>query len=160
MSNWFRRDMVARAEIVARFAHRGQIDKQGADYAEHCRAVAYLTANATDLRWNYRPDAIAAAWLHDTGEDTPLGRGDLIDYGFSVHTVGAVTILTEHYDEPHDDLVRRARDAEGIEGVIARVVRRADILHNGSPDRGSYMTPEKLVDRRDHALAILAGFIQ
>lgn len=157
--SFFRRDMVARAEIVSRFAHRGQIDKQGVDYAEHCRAVAQITAYAIDPLWQYRPDAIAAAWLHDTGEDTPVGRGDLIDYGFSAYTVGAVTILTEHYDEPHDDLVRRARDADGIEGTIARVVRVADIQHNGSPERGSYMTAEKLAARRDHALAIMRGDI-
>jgi (p)ppGpp synthase/HD superfamily hydrolase len=157
--SFFRNNVVARAEIVARFAHRGQIDKTGVDYAEHCRAVAALTACAIDPLWQYKPDAIAAAWLHDTGEDTPLGHGDLIQLGFSIHTVNAVTILTEHYDEPHDDLVRRARDADGIEGTIARFVRVADILHNGMADRGGYMTPEKLIARRDHALAILRGDI-
>jgi (p)ppGpp synthase/HD superfamily hydrolase len=157
-------NMIAKAEIVARLAHRGQIDKSGNDYAEHCSAVACIASeimfrDGRSAMWQHWNETIAAAWLHDTIEDTPLSVHDLRNLGFTSTTVGAVSILTEYHDAPHDDLVRRARDAEGAAGQVARIVREADILHNGDPSRGGYMTHEKLIARKDHALAILRGDI-
>ena len=57
--------MIRKAEIFARGAHAGQVDKSGVDYAEHLKAVAAMVA--TD-------DEKTVAFLHDVIEDTPVRR--------------------------------------------------------------------------------------
>lgn len=149
---------IARAEIVARMAHRGQIDKSGNDYAEHCRAVAEITANSLNPFSILFEDAVVAAWLHDVVEDTPLSLSDLRELGFSEVSVAAVGLLTVAEGvESHEDNLVRTREAEGLAGVVARVVRRADIKHNADPSRGGHMTPEKLAARAARNFATLDG---
>lgn len=149
---------IARAEIVARMAHRGQIDKSGNDYTEHLRAVAEITANFLNPFWEGFEDAVVAAWLHDTVEDTPLSLSDLRELGFSEVSVVAVGLLTVAEGiENHDENLVRTRKAEGLAGMVARVVRRADIKHNADPSRGGYMSAEKLADRAARNIATLDG---
>jgi (p)ppGpp synthase/HD superfamily hydrolase len=148
--------MIARAEIVARIAHQGQVDKAGVDYSEHLKAVAALTAAAIDPSWRYRNEAIAAAWLHDTVEDTPLSLNDLRELGFSKVVVNAVGLLTQDSRDSHADYVRRIRDADGIAGTVARFVKLADLKHNSDPTRSTWMPPDKLRARYEKALAIMS----
>ncbi len=88
------RDVAERAETIARKAHRGQ--KYGdRDYIEaHVAQVAAIVA-----RLGYNDRYVAAAWLHDVVEDTPVTEQDLIDQGIPTDVVAAVDALTEREDE-------------------------------------------------------------
>ena len=154
-------NMIARAEIVARIAHGDQVDKTGVPYTEHLRAVADISAQLSP--WpTFDPwyvDLIVTAWLNDSIVDTPLSLHDLRELGFSNIAVDAVNLMTVYEGmETHDENLVRIREAGGIAGIIAKVVRRADIKHNNDPSRNpSYMTAEKLAEREARKLAILSG---
>ena len=68
-------DLVAAARRFATEAHE-RIDQRrkysNQPYQEHLKAVAEHVAGVTD-----DVEMIAAAWLHDTVEDTPATFGDL-----------------------------------------------------------------------------------
>ncbi len=60
-------DLLRRAHATAEKAHEGQVRKTGDPYITHPTTVAYMLA-----RYGLDADTIAAAFLHDTVEDTPL----------------------------------------------------------------------------------------
>jgi GTP pyrophosphokinase len=60
-------DLLRRAHDTAAEAHEGQIRKAGDPYITHPVAVAHMLA-----QYGLDADTIAAAFLHDTVEDTPL----------------------------------------------------------------------------------------
>ncbi len=60
-------DLLRRAYEVAEQAHRGQIRKNGDPYITHPVTVAYMLA-----QYGLDEATVAAAFLHDTVEDTPL----------------------------------------------------------------------------------------
>ena len=57
--------LIERAYVVAERAHQGQLRQSGEPYITHPVAVAQILAEP-----GLGPKAIAAAPLHDTGEDT------------------------------------------------------------------------------------------
>ncbi len=96
-------DLARRAEVFARRAHAGQVDKQGRDYADHHLApIAALLAP-------FGEEAVAAGWLHDVMEDCGVGYADLIASGFPRAVADAVDSVSRRgRDEPYDRLVERA----------------------------------------------------
>lgn len=60
-------DLLRRAHETAAKAHEGQIRKTGDPYITHPTTVAFMLA-----QYGLDVDTIAAAFLHDTVEDTPL----------------------------------------------------------------------------------------
>ncbi len=96
------RDVAERAEAIARKAHRGQ--KYGdRDYIEaHVAQVAAIVA-----RLGYHDLYVAAAWLHDVVEDTPITEQDLIDQTIPADVVAAVDALTERENEPRQQYLAR-----------------------------------------------------
>lgn len=114
------------AEIAARHAHRGQIDKRGEPYVLHLEAVA------VQVTGDY---AKAAAWLHDIIEDTPVDAQDLRNMRFPVAIVEAVLLLTHTHESTRAEYLARIRDAPGEAGELARAVKIADLRHNSSPAR-------------------------
>jgi len=60
-------DLLRRAHDTAARAHEGQVRKTGDPYITHPVAVAHMLA-----QYGLDSDTIAAAFLHDTVEDTPL----------------------------------------------------------------------------------------
>jgi GTP pyrophosphokinase len=60
-------DLLRRAHETAEKAHEGQIRKTGDPYITHPTTVAFMLA-----QYGLDSDTIAAAFLHDTVEDTPL----------------------------------------------------------------------------------------
>ena len=152
--------MVAKAAIIAKLAHRGQVDKGGVDYWKHLEAVACFTLASIDWNWEHADRAVAAAWLHDTVEDTPLSLDDLRQLGFDKITVTAVGLLTQDSRDSHADYIRRIREANGPAGTIARFVKLADLKHNSDPSRMSHMPASSLQKRYDKALAIMRGDIE
>lgn len=118
--------MLQKAEIAARIAHAGQIDKIGVPYTEHLKAVASMVTSE---------DEKVVAWLHDIIEDTPVGAQDLRSIGFPPYIVDAVILLTHAHNVSHEDYLVEIRDAPGYPGALARNVKRADMKHNADPTR-------------------------
>ncbi|MGD8734413.1 MAG: HD domain-containing protein, partial [Gammaproteobacteria bacterium] len=101
-------DLVARAQDFAVNAHR-RIDQRrkysGQPYDAHLKAVAAIVRSVTD-----DPEIIAAAWLHDTLEDTPATYEQLeAEFGERVaHMVAELTDVSRPTDG--NRAVRKAID--------------------------------------------------
>ena len=81
--------LVLRAYDIAEEAHRGQIRKTGEPYIYHPVAVAQILADRC-----LADESIAAAILHDTIEDTPVGWSD-IEQGFGREIADLVEGVTK-----------------------------------------------------------------
>ncbi len=109
--------MVRRAFEIAQDAHRGQLDKAGEPYIEHCRRVAEQVKSA---------DEKAVAYLHDVVEKTrrwPIER--LQAEGFPRPVLAAVQALTRASSESHESFIRRA-----LSNKLAADVKVADLRDN------------------------------
>ncbi len=122
--------LVAKARLFATAAHR-RIDHRrkytDKPYETHLRGVAALTAEAAAT-----PEMLAAAWLHDTVEDTPATVEDIArDFGPDVAAL--VEELTD-VSRPGDGnrARRKALDREHLAGASAgaMTVRLADLIDN------------------------------
>lgn len=123
-------DLIQRAEAYAtqaheRIDHRRKYNKL--PYQEHLRTFAALVAEFTD-----DPETIAAAWLHDTLEDTPATSGQIEqEFGFAVAKL--VEELTD-VSKPGDGnrAVRKQidRDHLGAASARAQTVKLADLIDN------------------------------
>ncbi|MCP3980544.1 MAG: HD domain-containing protein [bacterium] len=125
-----RKDLIARArsfatEVHARIDQRRKYTSQPVEV--HLKAVAGTVASVTD-----DPEAIAAAWLHDTVEDTPATLDDVErEFGAAVREL--VEELTD-VSRPADGN-RRARkelDRRHLAGASARAqtIKLADVIDN------------------------------
>jgi len=141
-------------------AHRGQVDKAGVDYAEHCKAVGDIAVEIARERhpgWN-KALVRMVAWLHDVIEDTPLDANDLYELGFRGNVLEAIKLLTHTHEHSHTEYLVKIRETPGASGELARIVKEADVIHNSSPERQiPGRDPEKLRQRGERNLAILAG---
>ena len=108
-------EMVDRAEALARFYHAGQTRKDGTPYIEHPRAIVDLL-KMVDPDIVYKPVILAAAWLHDTLEDTGITPQQIID-NTSPRTLAIVKQVT------NDPVKLRAM---GKGDYIAQKVREID----------------------------------
>lgn len=141
-------NLLRHAEMVARVAHQGQVDKNGVSYFEHLRAVCNMVEG---------DDAKMVALLHDVVEDTPLSLHDLEQLRFPPHIVDAVRLLTHTHEHDHADYVRMIRDADTPGAELARVVKRADLAHNSDPSRAVPGHGEWMARRYERAIRILDG---
>lgn len=116
------------AEMLARVAHSGQVDKSGAPYIDHVEAVANSPYVTTSHEWQ-------AAWLHDVLEDTHVTHADLEAHGFDDEVITAVMLLT------HWPMQARHYYMEALlTNEIATAVKKADNRSNADPDRLSAIT--------------------
>jgi (p)ppGpp synthase/HD superfamily hydrolase len=115
--------VVALAEALARRHHAGQVDRLGAPYIEHPRAVAGLLAGAP-------PTWQAAAWLHDVLEHTEASASDLLAAGLPAEVVRLVEVLTRRPGEDYLAFIDRV-----CADPAAVRVKIADALHNLDPAR-------------------------
>jgi len=123
-------DIVARAAAFATHAHK-RIDHRrkysSQPYDVHLRAVAELVASVTD-----DAETIAAAWLHDTVEDTPATFHD-IEREFGARVTQLVTELTD-VSKPSDGnrAARKAIDRDHLAQACpeAKTVKLADLVDN------------------------------
>ena len=105
------------ATQIAMEAHKGQTDKTGQPYFEHCQRVAMLVSG---------DEAKTVAYLHDVvekGSGWTLDR--LKEEGFPPAVLSAVDALTQRPDEPDGDFVRRAAS-----NPLALPVKKADLEDN------------------------------
>lgn len=115
-------DLVARAEALARVAHRGQHDKAGLPYWQHPSRVAARVAPD--------PKAQAVAWLHDVVEDSETTLEDLAAEGFPPEVVAAVGLLTRWPGQSAADYY-----AAVLTDALALRVKLADLADNADPAR-------------------------
>ncbi len=125
-------DLIRRAEVYATQAHE-RIDHRrkysGQPYQAHLKAVADLVASVTD-----DAEMIAAAWLHDTVEDTPATLGQ-IEQAFGSRVASLVEQLTD-VSRPGDGnrRLRKEIDRKHLAGASARAktIKLADLIDNCS----------------------------
>lgn len=122
-------DLVARAEALARQAHAGQTrpNRRRQPVSEHLAEVAAMVAAEGGS-----PTQVAAAWLHDVVEDTPVTLAQ-VEAGFGGEVARLVDWLTDPTDWAGLPLAERkalqaARLAQAPEAV--RLVKLADQLSN------------------------------
>lgn len=121
--------LVERAEFIATRAHASQFRRDGVTpYVRHPEAVAARLKREDD-------ETVAAAWLHDTLEDTAETEQSLRESGIPEKVLDAVRLLT-HRDEPYAEYLERIRAND-----IARKVKVADMLSNLSdaPTKGQVL---------------------
>ena len=119
------------AKRLASLAHQRQVDKADRPYIGHPTRVAKLVKDAGGSE-----EAVAAAWLHDTVEDTWVSPDLLTLAGFPASVISAVDAVTKRTGESSDDYARRiAHDTIGVQ------VKRADLADNTSPDRLATLDP-------------------
>lgn len=141
---------------IAARAHAGTIDKIGVAYIEHPAAVAWFVKELPGyaaLDPQSQADAVAAAWLHDTIEDTGETGASLAHAGISEQAVATVVALTRTKAVAPDDYYAK------IKGLpIALLVKTADIAHNLLPERVAQLGEPKrtkLAIKYTHALEVL-----
>lgn len=123
-------DLVQRAARYATQAHR-RIDHRrkysGQPYQVHLEAVATLVASVTD-----DPETIAAAWLHDTVEDTPATLED-IEAEFGPAVAELVEELTD-ISRPGDGNRAQRKELDrrhlALASPRAKTVKLADLIDN------------------------------
>jgi len=133
-------EMVRLAYDIAERAHHGQKRKDGKPYISHPDAVAKIVdlefydlmpQNAeAQANWGlYKNHIIAAAFLHDTIEDTWVTSEYLRNAGMSEMTIEIVHLVTKKPGENYFDFIMRLHDSGHIG---AKIVKLADLKHNMS----------------------------
>jgi (p)ppGpp synthase/HD superfamily hydrolase len=148
---------------IARRAHKGQVDKLGADYINHpLRVHRNLLRHPTfaTLDAAAQEDCEVAAIMHDVVEDSGVGPesepftvDDLLSQNFSPRSIELVQLLTRKDSVP-DDTYYKDINAN----PLAKLVKWADIADNLNVHRTAGLPPEKkarLADRYEHALEII-----
>ncbi|MBX5031755.1 HD domain-containing protein [Rhizobium lentis] len=102
---------------IAIEAHKGQVDKTGQPFFEHCQRVALLVSG---------DEARTVAYLHDVAEKGSGWTLDMLrEEGFPPAIISAVDALTRRPDEPDEEFVRRA-----AANPLALPVKQADLEDN------------------------------
>lgn len=108
-------EKVAAARLIAKIAHRGQVDKAGTPYYTHPEKVASLLET---------PQEKIVGYLHDTVEDTTVTVEDIRSF-FGDDIADAVALMTHADGVPYMDYVK-----EIGKNPLARKVKLADLTHN------------------------------
>lgn len=116
------------ALAIAEKAHLGQVDKAGAAYIEHPKAVAAMVEG--DL-------CKMVALLHDTVEDSSVTLDYLREKGFNSDVVDAVATLTHSRKDTYEQYLSLVKKND-----IARKVKLADLTHNMQLERIPNPTPK------------------
>jgi hypothetical protein len=123
-------ELIERARVYATKAHQ-RIDQRrkysGQPYHVHLETVAEIVASVTD-----DAETIAAAWLHDTVEDTPATLED-IEHEFGVAVAELVEELTDVSKPSDGNRAQRKsidRQHSAQASSRAKTVKLADLIDN------------------------------
>lgn len=154
------------AEIYAKWAHglKDQKDKIGNPYDEHLRAVgdiAVALQKEKKVPWwcENEHDLRAAAWLHDTIEDTRVTMKDLTDRGYNSVVLKIVEAITKRPSEQQHLYLARIITA----GRGAMLVKLADLYHNTDISRLSLLdggTQVRLLEKYTKAIGALEALLE
>lgn len=108
-------ETVAAARLIAKLAHKGQVDKAGNDYFGHPEAVAAKLETAEEK---------AVGYLHDAVEDTDVTVEEIREI-FGDRIADAVALLTHAKGVPYMEYVK-----EIAKDPLARRVKMADLANN------------------------------
>ncbi|WP_431677145.1 HD domain-containing protein [Kitasatospora sp. KL5] len=137
---------LADVDALAAEAHAGQVDKIGAPYVEHVRAVAAgLAPFGTGLQM--------AALLHDVLEDTPLTADDLLRAGVPFGVVATVRRVTRVSGVAYSAMLEQIATDHS-----ATLVKIADNAHNSVAERAARLDEadrRRLADRYRAARRVL-----
>lgn len=120
--------LIARAVHFAAVHHKDQ-HRKGADldpYMNHLAEVAAYVATADPPA---DADVIAAAYLHDTVEDTPVSHEDLV-HGFGERIAGIVREVTDDKSLPTAERRRLQVERAASLSREARLIKIADKTSN------------------------------
>jgi (p)ppGpp synthase/HD superfamily hydrolase len=139
-----------RAAAFAARAHAGQTRSDGeTPYFSHCARVALIVSDLFDCRDD---EALAAAFLHDTIEDTKTDFDELEEH-FGHAVAELVAALTKNAALPE---ARRERDYDvrlSRADWRARLIKLADALDNWT-DATTPKQKSKAITRSRRALAL------
>lgn len=120
-----------RAIQIATEAHKGQVDKTGADYINHPLRV--MEAGKTI------PEKIVGV-LHDVVEDTDWTFDKLSQEGFSQEIIDALRCVTKHSEnEPYDKFIARVKT-----NSLAVAVKLNDLTDNMDIRRLPYLSEKDI----------------
>lgn len=164
MNNWISvRTQLSLAEDIARFAHNGQVDKQGYPYILHVQRVVenltkmpYFIERPTSLQY-----AQTIAWLHDVIEDTEFVMSDLTEYDvFDRQTLFAVSALTRQKERgTYDDYISHIIGHGDPLVILVKLADLEDHLSETNPLRPAGCPPS-LRPRYVHAQRRLLDAMQ
>lgn len=128
MTDIAREALISSAWNFAFRAHENQKRKYTGDpYFGHCHEVAYIVSTV-----KHTPEMIAAAFLHDVVEDTPVDLGT-INREFGLDVAKLVYMLTDK-SKPHDGnrATRKRIDREFYTHATpeAKTIKCADLISN------------------------------
>jgi (p)ppGpp synthase/HD superfamily hydrolase len=133
----FPEEVIETAIKTASGYHTGQLDKAGRPYLGHLERVATMVQHSGG-NWMQ----VAAAWLHDSIEDTDATASLLRTVNLIPQPViNIVTVLTHFKGEPNATYWERVRHT-----ALARLVKLCDIYDNLDPSRMCYL-PQSTQDR-------------
>ena len=118
---------IKKAEALAKYWHKGQVDKAGVDYFKHLEYVSNQVKSK---------EAKLVGYLHDILEDTKCPES-LIEKEFSKRTLRLVKALTKLKGEEYNRYLDRVRKYN-----IAKEVKLADLSHNSDLSRLPIVTEE------------------
>ncbi len=125
---------LAAAGLIARLAHKGQMDRNGEPYIGHPKAVASYVGTKEEK---------TVALLHDVVEDTDVTEEELRPI-FGKRITDAVMLLTHEEGVPYLDYVRNLKD-----NPLAKTVKLADLKHNMDLSRCKGEVPQDMYERME-----------
>ncbi|MCL1907502.1 MAG: HD domain-containing protein [Propionibacteriaceae bacterium] len=140
--------LVEVARRLATQAHGEQKDRAGRPYIDHPRRVAGRLEDQGETA-----EVVAAGWLHDVLEDTPITTEDFRALGIPEAVIEAVESVTKRPDESKQDYALRVKSCE-----MGLKVKRADLADNMDPNRLALLdepTRERLTEKYATMVSLL-----
>jgi len=119
--------IVTEARLFACEAHKKQKRRYTFEpYSVHLKSVACMVASVTQ-----KPQIVAAAWLHDIVEDTPITLEDVGVFGFEIKKL--VFEVTDHSSRTDGNRAARKKidlDHARFASPDAQTIKLADLIDN------------------------------
>ena len=147
-------ELIGRAYDKARELHDGQLRKSGEPYLVHPIAVAVILAQL-----GMDDETLVAGMLHDTVEDTPYTREQLVeDFGEDIALLvdGVTKLGSLKFDSKEQAQAENLRKMflTMSKDIRVLIIKLADRLHNMRTIE--FMTPAKIVEKSRETLDIYA----